>query len=662
MDCLGTTSEKRSILTPTCTCPSIFLLEDGLDQGTGAWGFLTFSLSGGIRRLGAALLGTWIVFCIGTATPALADCIQTGISVTCSGTSATGFDAGAQDGLAVTVQPGATVSNPGTIVITLNNNNVVTNLGAISVDPNFSGISGGTGNQVTNAGTITGGDSSAGIAILGGTVMNSGTITVGANGRRRHRRADRHQYEHRQHLRRRHQQRHPRHRQWRHPDQQRLDRGRGFRLRHQPQHQRQFRQHPEYRQHLRRRRRHRHQRRSSTTTISPSSTAARSPSAAAAPASRRPAPATPSPTAARSRSRSAAAVAAAWASRPAIPIPSRTPATSRSATFGGGITGGSSSTSATAARSGPATAASASSSTATTRRPATAARSSSATRSSLRRRHRRHTATICSSPTAGPSVVGRFAFAHGVLGGDDGTLTNSGTITIGRDGFGNGRPGQRQPLHQQRQRSPPDRRRLGMFNAGDNDSMLQYRHDHRRQRRHRHGQRQRQQSDNDQCRHDRRSATAAPAMGHNGDGGVMTNRGSIVGRRLRRGHGDAGQRRDTDQQRHDQRRRRRHRHGQPGHRRRRLQHRAASRSVPAASASTPRQAAARRSPTAAASSATGCAATGVSLGDGDTLTNSGVISAPFSVTSFGAVTVMNTGTLDGAIELGGPAARSPMPA
>jgi outer membrane autotransporter protein len=143
---------------------------------------LTSGLSGGIRRLAAVCLGLWIVLCIGSASPARADCIQTGATVTCSGPSATGFDAGAQDGLGVTVQPGAAVSNAGAIVITLNNNNVVSNLGAISVDPNFSGISGGTGNQVTSAGSITGGDSSSGIAILGGSVMNAGTITMGASG------------------------------------------------------------------------------------------------------------------------------------------------------------------------------------------------------------------------------------------------------------------------------------------------------------------------------------------------------------------------------------------------------------------------------------------------------------------------------------------------
>lgn len=123
-----------------------------------------------------------MVICIGAASPVRADCIQSGTSVICSGVSATGFDAGAQDGLNVTVQPGAAVSNPGTTVITLNNNNVVSNLGAISIDPSFSAISAGTGNQVTSSGTIAGGDSSSGIVILGGTALNSGTITLGASG------------------------------------------------------------------------------------------------------------------------------------------------------------------------------------------------------------------------------------------------------------------------------------------------------------------------------------------------------------------------------------------------------------------------------------------------------------------------------------------------
>jgi outer membrane autotransporter protein len=143
---------------------------------------LTLNLTGRFGRLGAALLAACAVLCTGAATPALADCLQSGTTVTCSGASATGFDAGVQDGLAVTAQPGATVSNPGANVITLNNNNTATNLGTITVDPNFAGITAGTGNQVTNAHIITGGDSSAGIVMLGGTATNTGSITMGANG------------------------------------------------------------------------------------------------------------------------------------------------------------------------------------------------------------------------------------------------------------------------------------------------------------------------------------------------------------------------------------------------------------------------------------------------------------------------------------------------
>ncbi len=140
---------------------------------------MRFDLSGRIRCLGAALLGAWIVFCIGTATPALADCIQTGTTVICSGPSATGFDAGVQDGLIVTAQPGATVSNPGSNVITLNNNNVVTNHGTISANAGTAGIIGNLGNQVVNAGTITAAGNGTGVSLANGSVMNTGSILAG---------------------------------------------------------------------------------------------------------------------------------------------------------------------------------------------------------------------------------------------------------------------------------------------------------------------------------------------------------------------------------------------------------------------------------------------------------------------------------------------------
>ncbi len=84
----------------------------------------------------------------------------------------------------MTVQPGAAVSNAGANVITLNNNNMVTNLGAISVDPGFSGITAGANNQIANVGTLTGGDGSTGITLggSGGSVTNNGSIVAGATG------------------------------------------------------------------------------------------------------------------------------------------------------------------------------------------------------------------------------------------------------------------------------------------------------------------------------------------------------------------------------------------------------------------------------------------------------------------------------------------------
>ena len=100
-------------------------------------------------------------------------------------------------------------------------------------------------------------------------------------------------------------------------------------------------------------------------------------------------------------------------------------------------------------------------------------------------------------------MVGRFAFGMGVFGGDNAVLSNSGTLTVGRDGFGMARPGQRQPLHQQR-------------------------HDHPRPGRLRHVQRRRQRQ---------RFSTPARSVGGNGATGMgndsgnnptMTNTGTIV--------------------------------------------------------------------------------------------------------------------------------------
>jgi outer membrane autotransporter protein len=137
---------------------------------------------GKILRVCVFLVGAYASCCIGAASPALADCIQSGTTVVCSGASPNGFNAGVQDGLTVNVQPGAIVGNGTTNNIGLNDNNTVTNLGSIGVGDGTVAISGGVGNTVVTSGTIAAGDGGAGVTLGGGSVLNSGTITVGAGG------------------------------------------------------------------------------------------------------------------------------------------------------------------------------------------------------------------------------------------------------------------------------------------------------------------------------------------------------------------------------------------------------------------------------------------------------------------------------------------------
>src|SRR5262249_31757063 len=97
------------------------------------------------------------VGCLLAAAPAFADCQQVGSTVTCSGTDNDGFNAGAQNALTVNVLTGAAVNNLvlGGIAIQLNDNNVVTNNGAIAGGDGGAGIRAGSGNTITNAGTGT---------------------------------------------------------------------------------------------------------------------------------------------------------------------------------------------------------------------------------------------------------------------------------------------------------------------------------------------------------------------------------------------------------------------------------------------------------------------------------------------------------------------------
>ncbi|MGX1317909.1 uncharacterized protein with beta-barrel porin domain [Bradyrhizobium sp. USDA 377] len=129
--------------------------------------------------------------CVGLslcATPANALCTPdpatTGQTVTCSGTDADGFQAGAGvDSLNVNVLSGATVNDNGTLSIGVNNSSVVTNNGTLSAGSGLIGIGAGNSNTVTNNGTITVLDNGLGIlAIDHNVVANAGTITTGDAG------------------------------------------------------------------------------------------------------------------------------------------------------------------------------------------------------------------------------------------------------------------------------------------------------------------------------------------------------------------------------------------------------------------------------------------------------------------------------------------------
>jgi hypothetical protein len=105
------------------------------------------TVAGAMLRFGFVLFAAAGSLFVATAGPARADCTQSGTTVTCTGPSPAGFNAGAQNGLGVTVQPGATVGTG----ITLNNNNITANLGTISVGNLVSGITAGANNQITRA-------------------------------------------------------------------------------------------------------------------------------------------------------------------------------------------------------------------------------------------------------------------------------------------------------------------------------------------------------------------------------------------------------------------------------------------------------------------------------------------------------------------------------
>jgi uncharacterized protein with beta-barrel porin domain len=136
----------------------------------------------------AAAISAFLVGLSLSAAPANAACApdpaSSGQTVTCSGNTPAGFQAGGGiDNLTLNVLPGATVSDGGGgVIIGVNDFNTVTNGGTLSAGPNSTGIFAGVNNTIVNAasGVITVGDNGSGIFAAGNsTVTNAGAITIG---------------------------------------------------------------------------------------------------------------------------------------------------------------------------------------------------------------------------------------------------------------------------------------------------------------------------------------------------------------------------------------------------------------------------------------------------------------------------------------------------
>ena len=122
-----------------------------------------------------------------SATPANAACVpdpaSSGQTVTCSGNTPAGFQAGGGvNSLTVNVQPGATVSDGGGgVIIGINDFSAVTNSGTLTAGPNSTGIFAGVNNTIVNAafGVISMGGQGPGIFVAGDSrVTNAGQIAV----------------------------------------------------------------------------------------------------------------------------------------------------------------------------------------------------------------------------------------------------------------------------------------------------------------------------------------------------------------------------------------------------------------------------------------------------------------------------------------------------
>ena len=140
----------------------------------------TISIRGRSARPLTIAASSALFLATAVAGPAAAACVTSGSTVTCSGVTNTGFGTGAEDNLALTVQPdGSIVVGAAQTAINLANGNSAINNGVIVVGDNGSGMQGVDNNAFTNAGTMTIGSGSAAMFLLGNNnnLTNTGTIS-----------------------------------------------------------------------------------------------------------------------------------------------------------------------------------------------------------------------------------------------------------------------------------------------------------------------------------------------------------------------------------------------------------------------------------------------------------------------------------------------------
>ncbi|MBR0712568.1 autotransporter domain-containing protein [Bradyrhizobium liaoningense] len=117
------------------------------------------------------------------AAPAVAACVQSGGTVTCSGATSTGFGTGVESNLTLTVKPDASITvGAGQSAINLGAGNIATNGGALIGNGADYGMQGQGGNIFTNSGAIE--NFSIGMAAFGNnnSFTNAGTISSLAPG------------------------------------------------------------------------------------------------------------------------------------------------------------------------------------------------------------------------------------------------------------------------------------------------------------------------------------------------------------------------------------------------------------------------------------------------------------------------------------------------